>query len=79
MGLQRGNCAKVAHPSCAMAAELDEWTGKQPRRKERREAGKRQRLAQRRKLIGLSQEHLAEKIGVDRSTIVRWERAETDP
>lgn len=42
-------------------------------------AGKRQRLAQRRKLIGLSQEHLTEKLGVDRSTIVRWERAETDP
>jgi transcriptional regulator with XRE-family HTH domain len=42
-------------------------------------AGKRHRLAERRKAIGLSQERLAEVIGVDRSTVVRWERADTDP
>lgn len=40
---------------------------------------KRHRLAERRKVVGLSQERLAEAVGVDRSTVVRWEGAETDP
>jgi transcriptional regulator with XRE-family HTH domain len=40
---------------------------------------KRRRLAQRRKAVGLSQEGLAEVMGVDRSTVVRWERADTEP
>lgn len=42
-------------------------------------ASRRHRLAERRKAIGLSQERLAEVMGVDRSTVVRWERADTDP
>jgi transcriptional regulator with XRE-family HTH domain len=42
-------------------------------------ARKRHRLAQRRKAVGLSQEGLAEVTGVDRSTVVRWERADTEP
>jgi transcriptional regulator with XRE-family HTH domain len=42
-------------------------------------AARRHRLAQRRKTVGFSQERLAEVVGVDRSTVVRWERAETDP
>jgi transcriptional regulator with XRE-family HTH domain len=41
--------------------------------------GRRQRLASRRKALGLSQELLAVELGVDRTTIGRWERGETDP
>ncbi|MEH1165495.1 helix-turn-helix transcriptional regulator [Micromonospora sp. CPCC 205539] len=40
---------------------------------------KRHRLCHRRKALGLSQEQLAEILGVERSTVVRWEGAETDP
>ncbi|MBT2411730.1 helix-turn-helix domain-containing protein [Streptomyces sp. ISL-12] len=42
-------------------------------------AAKRVRFAKRRKAAGLSQEKLAEHLGVERSTVVRWERAETEP
>jgi transcriptional regulator with XRE-family HTH domain len=42
-------------------------------------SARRHRLAQRRKTVGFSQERLAEVVGVDRSTVVRWERAETEP
>jgi transcriptional regulator with XRE-family HTH domain len=37
------------------------------------------RLAQRRKAAGHSQESLAAQLGVDRSTVVRWEAADTAP
>jgi transcriptional regulator with XRE-family HTH domain len=40
---------------------------------------KRQRFAARRKAVGFSQEQLAERLGVDRSTVARWEAAETEP
>ncbi|WP_211288926.1 helix-turn-helix domain-containing protein [Actinophytocola xinjiangensis] len=40
---------------------------------------KRRLLVQRRKALGHSQEDLARLVGVDRSTIIRWERVETDP
>ena len=40
---------------------------------------KRQRLAARRKAAGFSQEQLAERLGIDRSTVARWESGETGP
>ncbi|MEQ4721604.1 helix-turn-helix transcriptional regulator [Nonomuraea sp. B19D2] len=42
-------------------------------------AQRRQRLTQRRKLLGFSQEKLAEAVGVERSTVVRWELGDTEP
>jgi transcriptional regulator with XRE-family HTH domain len=40
---------------------------------------RRLRLAQRRRAAGFSQEGLANLLGVDRSTVVRWEAADTEP
>jgi transcriptional regulator with XRE-family HTH domain len=40
---------------------------------------KRYRLAQRRRAVGQTQEQLAERLSVERSTVGRWERGETDP
>jgi transcriptional regulator with XRE-family HTH domain len=42
-------------------------------------AFKRLRLMQRRKALGFTQERLAEQLGCERSTVIRWERAETEP
>ena len=39
----------------------------------------RRRLAERRKALGYSQEALAEQLGIDRTTVGRWERGVTDP
>jgi tetratricopeptide (TPR) repeat protein/transcriptional regulator with XRE-family HTH domain len=40
---------------------------------------RRQRLGQRRKAVGLSQEALANRLNIERSTVVRWESGETEP
>jgi tetratricopeptide (TPR) repeat protein/transcriptional regulator with XRE-family HTH domain len=40
---------------------------------------RRPRLAQRRKALGLTQEALAALLAVERSTVIRWERGETEP
>jgi len=40
---------------------------------------RRQRLVQRRKALGLTQEELAELVAVGRSTVMRWERGESEP
>ncbi|WP_084964159.1 helix-turn-helix transcriptional regulator [Thermoactinospora rubra] len=40
---------------------------------------RRQKLAQRRKALGFSQEAFAYAVGVERSTVVRWESGETEP
>lgn len=42
-------------------------------------AKRRQKLTQRRKTLGYSQESLAYAVGVERSTVVRWESGETEP
>lgn len=42
-------------------------------------AGKRQRLVSTRKAAGFSQERLAAVVGVERSTVQRWEHGETCP
>ncbi|WP_149831220.1 helix-turn-helix transcriptional regulator, partial [Streptomyces tailanensis] len=42
-------------------------------------AGKRQRLAQRRKASGYTQEQFADALQVDRTTVQRWEKGEVDP
>jgi transcriptional regulator with XRE-family HTH domain len=41
--------------------------------------GRRHRLASIRKAAGFSQERLAEAVGVERTTVMRWERGETRP
>ncbi|MCA1676630.1 MAG: helix-turn-helix domain-containing protein, partial [Actinobacteria bacterium] len=40
---------------------------------------KRRALAERRKAVGHTQEQLAALLGVERSTVVRWEAGETEP
>ncbi len=40
---------------------------------------RRAQLAQRRRAAGYSQEQLAERLGIERSTVSRWERGETEP
>jgi tetratricopeptide (TPR) repeat protein/transcriptional regulator with XRE-family HTH domain len=42
-------------------------------------AARRERLAQRRKALGLTQEQLAELLGVDRITVYRWEHGDSEP
>lgn len=40
---------------------------------------RRERLARRRRALGLTQEDLAAALEVERTTVVRWERGETEP
>ena len=44
-----------------------------------RRSAKRDRLAARRRALGLTQEDLAAVLGIERSTVVRWERGTTQP
>jgi transcriptional regulator with XRE-family HTH domain len=68
---------RITVASCAVS-----WVNCSCHRFDEREADmpeRRHALAQRRTTVGLSQERLAEAVGVDRSTVVRWERAKTAP
>jgi transcriptional regulator with XRE-family HTH domain len=40
---------------------------------------RRERLSQRRIMMGFSQEHLAAVLGIERSTVARWEQGVTEP
>ncbi|MDQ3764411.1 MAG: XRE family transcriptional regulator [Actinomycetota bacterium] len=42
-------------------------------------AVRRQRLSQRRKAVGMTQESFAQRLGVERSTVARWEAGDTEP
>ncbi|MFJ7421910.1 helix-turn-helix transcriptional regulator [Streptomyces uncialis] len=42
-------------------------------------ASKRVRLSQRRKSAGFTQETLAARLGVERTTVIRWETAVSEP
>jgi transcriptional regulator with XRE-family HTH domain len=42
-------------------------------------ASRRHHLAQRRRAVGLSQEQFAERLGIERSTVARWEAGQTEP
>lgn len=42
-------------------------------------AFRRQQLTQRRKAVGFTQESLAEHLGVERSTVIRWEGGDSEP
>lgn len=42
-------------------------------------ASRRQALSQRRKAVGFTQESLAERLGVERSTVIRWEAGDSEP
>jgi tetratricopeptide (TPR) repeat protein/transcriptional regulator with XRE-family HTH domain len=44
-----------------------------------REPARRDQLAQRRKAVGLTQEQLAAQLGVERTTVARWERGQALP
>jgi tetratricopeptide (TPR) repeat protein/transcriptional regulator with XRE-family HTH domain len=43
------------------------------------DAARRHRLAQRRRALGLTQEELAALLGIERSTVMRWEHGKTQP
>ncbi len=42
-------------------------------------AARRRELSQRRKAVGFTQESLAEHLGVERSTVIRWEAGDSEP
>src|ERR1035437_227364 len=67
-GIPPGSCCRSACAGYLAGREGDRYV-----------ALKRLRLIQRRKAFGYTQEDLASQLGCERTTVIRWERAETGP
>jgi transcriptional regulator with XRE-family HTH domain len=65
----------MTHPCYKVRSHL----GKQQAWKGDDMALKRRGFAQRRKAVGYTQESFAERLGVERNTVLRWEAGDTDP
>jgi transcriptional regulator with XRE-family HTH domain len=64
-------------PSLAQIPKIIEFLGRDPFKKETEKLG--DRICEYRRVHGLTQKNLAEKLGVDQTTLAGWERGEHQP